>query len=207
MGDLVISDERILELLRRARQLVDEADVPTELRGVAFDRLLGALLDQTFVALVRTKTDPAVPSGKSTGALEQPGRGTLERIVERLGIPDEVVRRVYADVEGILQVIVPPSRLAASRRASMRELSLLYVVGRQTGGWDKTSTSLVETRSACEAYGPRFFDGNNFINSLNDLGDSIRRTGQGKDVGLILTPTGIDAGRETVVRLGGSSSN
>src|SRR4029077_8087443 len=128
-------------------------------------------------------------------------RGTLQQLTDRLGLSADVAGRIWAVEEGELHVIAPPSRLSDNRRGAMREVALLTAVGRQAGGWD-ASTALTTLRSSCDSYGPRFFDPNNFNNAINDLGDELKKLGDGKELRVRVTPPGFDAGIALATRLG-----
>jgi hypothetical protein len=198
-----VNDDEIQSVLRRAQALVESAEIHADLKAVAFRAAVSLLtVPSTDVAGTEARNaqrpaDEPQPSAARAG---------VSRISQRLQLSDDEIARVYAEESGQLQLLIAPSRLPTARRAAMRELALAFVIGRQAGGWDTTSTSLATIRLACEGYGSKFFDSNNFMNAINDLGDAMRKTGEGKDLRIILTPTGYDDGRQLLRRLGGSQS-
>ena len=200
-----MEDESIAAVLRRAARVVDLSEVAEDLRTPAFTAAVGFIKAESQVGM--SSDSGGARTNVATEVVANPPAGSsLERIRSRLGVDEAVISRVYADAMGALQIIVAPSRLAASRRAAMRELALAFVVGRQTGGWDTTATALTLTRGVCEGYGPKFFDPNNFMNAINDLGDELRKVPDAKEIRLLLTPPGIEAGRALVQRLGTTES-
>jgi hypothetical protein len=198
-----VNDDEIQAVLRRAQAIVDNAEVSADLRAVAFRATVSLLASPNAnVATAAIPVQPRSPSGPEIPAIQP----SITRISQRLQVPEDEISRVFAEESGQLQLLIGPSHLPNTRRAAMRELALAFVIGRQAGGWDTTSTSLPAIRLACEGYGSKFFDSNNFMNAINDLGDAMRKVGEGKDLRIILTPTGYDDGRQLLRRLGGAQS-
>jgi hypothetical protein len=79
----------------------------------------------------------------------------------------------------------------------------LTAAGRQAGGWDESTTELSVLRDVCDHYGQKCYDPNNFMNSVSDLADSLRRVGEQKDLRIRVTPTGFDQGKLLAARLAG----
>lgn len=184
----------LVALLREAAATVSESEVPGEFAATAFSKAVDLL-----------RADVARPSTESPTAditLRSDEPGSLERLETHGRLGRETVERLYSVHDGFLRVIAPPSRLPTSKRAAMRDLIILTTFGRQVGGWDDSATSLAEVRSICESYGQRHFDGNNFTNALNDLGDYLRKIPASDGLMVKLTPPGFDHARETAERLG-----
>jgi hypothetical protein len=194
-------EDEIVALLKKAREIVDQADLPEDLRSSGLE---------TAVALLRADLLPSdqprpreLPAPRVTTNEPVTGESGLERLGASLQVDVAAIENVFALSSEGLQVIVGPSRLPQSRRAAMRDLVLLTCVGRQLGGWDAPAagTPLEAAKAVCEHYGPRFFDPNNFMNAISDLGDSLRKIGERGAIRLLLTPTGRTNGRSLVTRL------
>jgi hypothetical protein len=195
-----MDDKQIGALLTRAARLVTDLDLPEHLQVEAFRHAVGLLTTEPSPSRASTEASKS-PAQTATGQMD------VATISRKLGISAAEVENVFTVDGDQLQLIVAPSRLSNTRRAAMRELILLYVIGRQTGGWDASSTSIATVRSACESYGPKFFDTNNFMNAIADLGDALRKVGEGKDLRLILTPSGVDMGKQLIRKVGVAQSN
>ena len=188
-------ENEVTELLRAATRTLRAAELPDHLQAAGFHEAVRLLTSELPTAPARR------PSTQESDEEPASQGGTIEQIARRLDLDVDVVGRLFTAHNGALQVTAPPSRLASSRRAAMRELIHLVALGRQIGGWDTGATPVSILRQTCESYGPRFFDSNNFQNAINDLGDQLRRVGQGRQQAVILTPLGRDDGRALAQRL------
>jgi hypothetical protein len=183
-----VDDRDVRDVLTRALGIVNQLGLPEHLQGPALISAAGLL------AVTTSKREDSVQHVVAQGDV-------LATLEARLGLSGDAVASLYAMVDDDLQIIVPPGRLATSRRAAMRQLILLACVGRQHGGIDTSGTPLTLVRQYCEHYGSRFFDPNNFMNSVNDLGDFVRKLGDRGEMRLLLTPSGLEESRQLAGQL------
>ena len=174
----MLSPDEITKRLRLAAAAVEEAELPDDLRGIAFERSLDALG-------VRTTLEAAAESGGVASAGESPPGGAsgdsghLDQIARRLGLDAEAIARVYENDAGQIRLIIKRAMLPdpARKAAAMRDVALLIVVGRQAAGLEEY-TPLVVVRDECRDL--NVLDGGNFATEIAKLefraqGDRNRR--------------------------------
>lgn len=162
--------DEIAEQLVMALRAVDQADVPSDLRGVAFDHAL------KFAA-----TGESVHrKGQAAGQSEE-GYSLLSEIASRVGADYEVVSSVFEEKDDAVHLIVGRTQLpnGSSRAASMRDVALLVASGRQAAGLeDYTATSVI--RRECEEIG--VLDSSNFSVEVARLGMRARGGSKSREV-------------------------
>lgn len=167
----------ITNLLIRAMQIVDEANLPPALQPIAFRKVLDLLSSSSEAA------SAAAPSGRSSPSLTaSPQEGmeglVLDRIAKKLGVSTDQVRDVYFLESETLRLAVASSSFSKSVSEGARQIAILLAAGRQAGdlepeGW--TPSAVI--RRACEEYGK--FDVGNFGKTLSAMGDVFQMKGRG----------------------------
>lgn len=190
--------EDIEAQLRQARDIVDRAELPYDLRPSAFEWVLGEMFDSRLAT-------PSNPT--AVQAPQRPGSTTpntsIDRAAEKLGLSATELRRLFTIEGGGVVTSIPPSRLTQSKRPAMRELILATAAVRQAGGWE-SETSIQRLREICESFGSRFFDGNNYNNAVNGLADELRKVPSPAGLTVKLTPTGYTSAAALLKRLAGT---
>lgn len=164
--------DAIAQRLTAALKAVEQAEVPSDLRDVAFAHALDLL-----------NTSSGEPTGRNYSALSSGGEenGLLVEIAERVGVDFQVVSGIFEQKDDQIHLVVGRAQLPNrdSRAASMRDVALLVVTGRQGAGLeDYTPTSLI--RRECEEIG--VLDSSNFSVEVARLGMRARGGPKSREV-------------------------
>ncbi len=161
------------EVLAEALRAVNEAEIPTELREIAFAKAIDLAAGPQPARGVGS-------AGRKAHMQEELGDDAdgLERIASKLKLEREVVSHVYyLNPDGkSLEVVISPSRLPAKFGPAIKELALLVAAGRQAAGLDAEWTAADEVRKVCEHF--KRYDPSNFAAYIKQMEDvfSIRGT-------------------------------
>lgn len=166
--------------LRLAVEAVIEADVPDDLRQIAFERALDYTLGSAPTPAVSGTETPTLAPGSSGTSHRSSGGSSLGILAEKLGISEVEAEEIY-DLDGDgLHLTVQPSRLDPKVTAAMNQIARLVVAGRQAAGLDDEWTSAEEVRVACEGRGR--YSRSNFSTYVKKLdGDGFRVRGDGSE--------------------------
>jgi hypothetical protein len=188
------------DVLVRALKAVDEADIPEELRTVAF----GKAVD--LIAADAGGTTERSQQRRDLGGSGHPATGdlALDKIAARLKLDVGVVQDVFHyDDERGLQIVVSSKKLEASRSGGTKQLALLVAAGRQAAGLDEGDwTDVGVIRQVCQDY--KKFDSSNFAKHIAGMKYEFNVTGSAQKRLVKITRPGWDAARELVERLAGA---
>lgn len=193
---MTMKNSDVSEKLRAAVEAIEAADVPDDLREVAFSRALDLLAGVQVPVPVKgdEPVGGTVHDEPPSGELPE----VLERIAAELDVPAAAIERVYRVDGEKLDLEVPPSALPDSDAGAARQIALLIAAGRQLGGLDEKWTDIDEIRDVCVEYSR--YDVNNFATSLKRLRDELRFG----DEGVRITRPGKERAQDLVRRLGGA---
>jgi hypothetical protein len=168
------------DILAEALRAVEEAEIPGELREIAFAKAIDLAADPQPV---RARAAGASHRQQVQEALGDDADG-LQRIASKLKLDREVVSHVYyisSDAKG-LEVVVSPTRLPSRFGPAIKELALLVAAGRQAAGIDAEWTAAEEIRKVCEHF--KRNDPSNFATYIKQMEDvfSIRGTAYKREV-------------------------
>jgi hypothetical protein len=183
--------DQLAESLRKAIAAVAAADVPDDLREVAFAKSIEYLLPE--------KESSSPPGGRTTPPRNPPPAGEgLAAIASKLDVQTDEAERVYELDGDTLHLVIGKKSLPTSKKASVQELAYLVAAGRQAAGLDETTTA--ETlRTVCEDFD--VFDGN-FAKSLTQVsGEGLRMSGPARDRAIKVNKAGYEKAGEIVKRL------
>jgi hypothetical protein len=166
--------ERLIQDLKRAAEIIDAADLPQDLRALAFAQILAVTLG------------PSIPADLPAPRIQHPderqaGDELLARIEARLGVEHTILQRVYEEYDGRLLLTIKRTMLTSpkSKASAMREVSLVTAAGRQAAGLeDKTPFEIL--RGECDELD--VLDGPNFATEIKRLSVKIEGSGRKKDV-------------------------
>jgi hypothetical protein len=194
---------KVSDILVRALKEVDDANIPDELRAVAFEKAVDLVRVDAGVPIGQPQQPPgngaAAPAGEAEPAADTTPLG---RIARRLKLDIEVVKDVFDHGEQGFQVIVSPRKLEKQRQAATRQLALLVAAGRQAAGDDEDWTALDKIRTVCADYNK--LDSSNFAAHIKTMGDEFTVKGSGQKREVKVTRPGWDAARELVEKLAGA---
>lgn len=159
-----MSDGRrqVIEQIAWAHGVVDAADVPEDLRVVAFQHALAVRMEMLTRGASRAL--PLVRAPLNGG----PSSDRLSHVAAALRLPEDVVERIYEHDGAGVRLAFPRSLLLSpdSKAASMRHVALLVAVGRQTSG-EEDATPFSALRRECAELG--VLDGPNFATEVGRL--------------------------------------
>jgi len=169
----------LTDSLRAAVLAVEAAEVPDDLREIAFSRALDATLGHIPTtppdATVATHATPLRDADPSISS-DSP----LRLIAKKMGISATVAETLYYVEEGKLTLVLAPSKFQQSLSHATVEIGRLVIAGRQAAGFeDWTPVSAV--REACQDRGK--FNRSNFaayLGKLDGSGFIVRGSGQGR---------------------------
>jgi hypothetical protein len=190
----------IRDILIAAREDVDAADIPTELREIAFQEALklhAAGAGAASPANETPKGQALAPSGPGPGATD----GTpLARIAAALGVEEDVVGEVFNPTVDGIELIAPPGGLAGKSAAATKEIALLVAAGRQGAGLEEW-TPLSEVREWCDQY--RKLDSPNFSSTVKEMESLLRFRGSSRKREVRMSKPAWEEAAALVRRLGG----
>jgi hypothetical protein len=152
--------QEIVAKLSAAQNIVNAADIPSDLRAVAFWQAFQALEG----GILGTEEGSLIQRDESADEND-----LLAKCARRLNVSHDVVSAIFEQEGEGLQLIVPKGKLpnSNSKAASMRDIALLVAAGRQAAGLeDYTPLSII--REECAEFG--LLDTNNFSTEIGRLG-------------------------------------
>ena len=179
-------------LLADAAALVDAADIPEDLRTVAFSKAVDLLAETSAIA--PTSSPPSTPESSTT---ESSGwMVALKTATERNLVELEEV--FFANDDGEPLVGANPTHLGSNAAKRSRNAMLLLVGARQIGNVERTTKSEL-LREECRRLG--ILDSPNFSVTLSNLKDWFNITGSRKSKVVLLKPRGREAFRDLLANL------
>jgi hypothetical protein len=155
---------------------VDAADVPDDLRPVAFGKAVDLIVG---ISPGHDALAPVEPRErlKKRDQGPAPSGDPLEKIATKFGIEMVVVDEAFEAEDGTPKLTVPRQKLAKSANAATKEIALLVAAARQAAEIE-TWTDSQTIREAVEGYGK--FNSPNFAASISELDDDFSFTGKRK---------------------------
>ena len=182
----------IADILRRALEAVEDADVPEPLANTAFGKAIDLYASgSSGPHSIGNGVTPALPARS-----EKDGR--LNQIGAALGVPAEAVGDLYFEDGEQLGIGAASSSIDSKKAGGTKELALLVTAGRQCGGWEEwTSADVI--RAVCAEYGR--YDDSNFAATLQEMGDWFQVRGSRRSREFRLKRPGIEAAARLVRRI------
>jgi hypothetical protein len=169
------------DLVSKAWNAIDNSTLPKtpELQAAALPAVMAALSGSGGgVQAVEGTYLPAVVS--------EPSGGLLDRLASRLQLSRDVVEEVFMEDGDGLVISVHPARLAASKSAGARQITLLVTAMRQAAGEEQTPID--EIRKVAIDFGK--YDAPNFASAVNELRGGFLFKGPTRQRTLRLTRAG-----------------
>jgi hypothetical protein len=191
---------QIKEVLREAAQLVADAEVPDDLRSVAFAKTVDMLTGRSVEVL---SPQPKEMSAATAAATPERTGGQLAVIAARLSVDPSTLEWVYDASQDDLRLVVHRSKLPSDKANAMRDVAHLYAAGRQAGGYDEW-TSLQRVREQCRDIG--VLNDGNFSRDVERLAedDLIVLRGKGRQREIKVTAHGFEVAGRRVAALAGN---
>lgn len=188
--------------IEAALRVVDGADVPEDLRAVAFEKAYESLAgagpapqQQQAASLVGLGDRPTARDESETA-----------QVAVKLRIEQDLVERVLDFDEDGVHLMVPRSLLARQKSAAIHQVATLVVAGRQGAGREEW-TPLSAVRRETETLGVE--DRSNFAMHMKQL-DGVRMRGSGRTGELKMNAVGFENAAELVrqfARLGSGGNS
>jgi hypothetical protein len=182
-----------IEVLRRAYELVQQAELPATLHPIAFSRAVDLVASSGPTSKAGRGGDDAAGGGATGGPYDQ--------IATRVGISRDAVERVwFVAPDGSVELLVPKAALPASAAATQRLFALLVVAARQGAalepdGW----TDVQHVRAELTRYGR--LDRGHFAEHLDKLTDVMSVRGPKSAKQLRMLPDGWRAAAAEATRV------
>lgn len=193
------ADERVTQILSAAHESVTAANIPADLRTIAFEKAVEILSGQAKQsAPISSKADEIPKVQKVEGAA---AAKTLEKIAEKLNVTLETVEYVYDTSSDVIKLNIPTGKLPNGKSAGAQMITLLLVAGRHAGGWDTDWTPISEVKTACEQYGR--FDTDHFAKHLKALDNDFSFNGSRATLKVKPRRSGLEKATAELKRLGG----
>jgi len=167
-------EKKIEEILREAAAAVAAADIPEDLRSVAFGKAVDLIVGVPSMSQVDTTAEHR--SGRQQR--EEGSMGTpLAMISRKFETEIEVIAEAFEVEDGVPQLTIPRSKLATSKKAATKQIALLVAAARQAAeveDWTESKT----LRESADAYGK--YNSPNFAAAISELEDDFSFSGKGR---------------------------
>ncbi|SRR6266508_605079 len=166
--------KKIEEILREAAAAVAAADVPEDLRSVAF----GKAVD--LIAGFPTASDTGANVERRPRRQQRQAGSTgnpLEMISGKFEAEIDVIDEAFEVEDGVPQLTIPRSKLANAKKAATKQIALLVAAARQAAEVEDWSESTM-IRETVERYGK--YNGPNFAAAVSELEDDFSFSGKGQ---------------------------
>lgn len=180
----------VVDVLRAARNAVDEAAIPDDLRNAAFVKAVELLSNSSLQRPFHQVAGES--NGKSAGR-------SLEVIGQRIGVAPADLENVYDVQPDALTVIVPRARFPQQKGPATRMFALILAAGRQAAGYDDGWTSTETIRQMCSDFG--IFDSGHFAQTILDMDDVLVVRGKGLSREVKVTQGGYEEAARQIQRL------
>jgi hypothetical protein len=189
------------DILIAAHRAVEEADLPPELKEVAFAKAVDLLAARAGLAV-----SPSAPVAEVSLAAEAAGTAdkSLERIAAKLKLDGDGVGETFHIDGDDLKLSLAASRFAQQDTKATREIALLVAAGRQAGGWDAAWTPTTTIRQVCDDYGK--LDEGNFAKTINGMDEVFSYSGGSRDKRVKVNRKGYEEATALIRKLTGGDA-
>lgn len=183
----------------RAMEAVDKAGLPEEFRLKAFEKAVDLLAG----TIVPRTAQPMSPSPDRQASVESSPSSALDRIAAKLKVDVDVLRDIYHEQNGELDILVPSTKLEHGKKGGTRQLALLVAAGRQAADIEDF-TSFDKVREVADQY--RKYDSPNFSRTLNEMEDEFSFRGDSRNRVVRVSRPGWEIASKLVSALGGAEA-
>lgn len=186
----------IAAVLKEAADTVGSADLPGDLRPVAYAKLLDYMLSGH---LVDAPIDPPASVPRIGRQPTATGSGPLAALSSKLKLEPSTLERYFEfDDEGV-HLLMPRSTLDSNKKGATSEVTYLVAAALQADG-SNDSTSGQMIRNACDALG--VLDETNFWKGVRlTEGKGIRIRGSGTNREVKINAVGYEHAAEIITRI------
>lgn len=179
------------EVLAAALQAVERANIPDDLREMAFAKAVDMAAVMHGAAptpapkLVPQQTAQQAENGSRVRADED---DRLGRLAGALDVSRDAIEHVYTEHDDELQLVVDPDTLGDTIKERAMNAALLLAAGRQLAGYDEAATPDTEIRKEIERI--HLFDRSNYTAHMRAMSPWFNINGAGKSASFRMKPQG-----------------
>jgi hypothetical protein len=178
----------IASLLQDALRAVEDADIPEDLRQVAFSKAFDTLSGGTPAASSES------PAGGET-TTPAPVGSELGRIAARLAIHEAATEASFDLDEDDIRLTVPARKFNVQKSRATKEIALLLAAGRQAAELEeRTEVGII--RDVVNDYGK--LDPANFASTIREMDEEFIISGSGKQRRVKVNRTGFERAGELI---------
>jgi hypothetical protein len=186
------TDVDIRDVLVDALKAVEAAEIPSDLRNIAFEKAIEIL----------TRQAPPHDRESIGGAprphaqVDQPSKSLINKIASKLDIPSAAIVEVYEDDgQDGLEIIVGLGKLDSSTAGATKQLALLVAGGRQLAEIEDW-TSSDSIRDVCTHFGK--YDASNFARVIKQMDNVFSFKGKAQQRQVKINRMGIERLKEQI---------
>lgn len=142
---MTIEHDALVQRLRRAEAIVEEAGVDAGLRPAGFAEVFRALSGESTASAADGREQDQRHTSVQGELSER-----LSAVAAAFDVDPTVIEQVFSDDDDQLIIIAPSRRLASTSRGAMRQVAILLACARQAGGWDGSWTQPGTIRNECQ---------------------------------------------------------
>ncbi len=184
------NEDSVVVTIRKAVDAIAKANVPEDLRAVAFAHAIDML---------QSEQSPKFNARVATPNVQPMHRGIAGKIARDFGIPEELLESVYDIQTDRVDLVVHRSKLPKQKAPAMKVVATLVAAGRQAAGIEDWTAAEV-VRDACRQIG--VFDRSNFAMEVASLGDVFLVRGKGQSREFKVTRHGYEEAGRLISQLG-----
>jgi hypothetical protein len=188
-----------VDLIRRAIAAVEQADVPEDLRQLAFAKVLELLANGIAVGKdSKSPEDDAVTRSESSSGQSNP----ISAISSKIGVSVSTMDRVFDEDDGELVFSGNVAALGSSRSDKVHALALLLLAGRRWAGLDGGGiTQDHVVRAEIDRHG--LLDVSNYGKHVATLKPFVAISGSGKNATYKIKYDGLEKAKQLARSLAG----
>lgn len=186
----------VKDLLTAALEAVDDAEIPDDLRPIAFEKAVN-LLAGSQSTIGESKDGADLSKGRTAGTGPHSGTtGTLlDLVAQKLKVSRDVIGDIYREADGDIRLIIGTRRLETGKAAGARQVALLVAAGRQAAGLEDF-TPLERIKDEAERF--KKFDSKNFATTMGKMSTAFTFDGSGKSRAVRLSQPGWEEAADLV---------
>lgn len=169
--------KKVEEVLREAAAAVAAADVPENLRSVAFgkavDLIAGVPVASDHDTGITKQVQAQQQRQQEAGSADDP----LQKISTKLATEIDLIDEAFDVEDGTPKLTIPRSKLSSSKKTATKQIALLVAAARQAAEVEEWTESKV-IRDAVEDYGK--YNRPNFAAAISMLEDDFSFSGKGR---------------------------
>jgi hypothetical protein len=192
---MTVTDADAVDLIRRAAAAVERANVPQDLRPLAFAKAIDLLANGGGLEAVAKSAEQApireTPGGRSD---------SISLVASKIGVSAAMMDRVFDEANDQLVFSGDVAALGSSKFDKVHALALLLLAGRRWAGLDGSGTTPDEIlRAEIDRHG--LLDVSNYSKHVATLKPFVTISGSGKNATYKIKYDGLEKAKQLARRL------